>query len=491
MSGSILPVPHASRIPLRLHPAVALLAGAVLLVWPALLNGYPLLFSDTHAFLVQAGEPRMVWDKPFAYGPFLRLTHLGLTLWLPLAAQGLILSHLLWLVAKALGAARPLGHVALCGLLAIGSAAPWFTALLMPDIFAPVTVLGVFLLGFGVRLSRRERGWVGLLTAAAMAFHLTHLVVGAAAIAAGLALRPSRRTLRAGLPLAAALAFLAATNLVGFGRFAVSPYGSVFALARLVADGPAAEVIERACPQAGWHVCAFAGHLPTDSDLFLWDPKGPVWTAPGGPQGFAREAGAIVRQTLRDRPLAVLGAALHNGLRQLARVGLGDTLSNDWLESSVTGSLRAYFPPAELERFHAGLQSQGRLAAIGAALNPAFALILLAGALATARQFGQGLMRRGQRGSDPAWLALPALILVGVLANAAVCGALSGPHDRYQARIAWLVLLPPVLRRLRPRQGHVFPSRPPADGRFTPPAGAPRPPAPSAPDARNLRAGSR
>ncbi len=28
--------------------------------------------------------------------------------------------------------------------------------------------------------------------------------------------------------------------------------------------------------------------------------------------------------------------------------------------------------------------------------------------------------------------------------NAFATGALSGPHDRYQARIAWLVLLPPL-----------------------------------------------
>ena len=32
-------------------------------------------------------------------------------------------------------------------------------------------------------------------------------------------------------------------------------------------------------------------------------------------------------------------------------------------------------------------------------------------------------------------------VIVVLLANAAVCGALSGPHDRYQARIAWIVAL--------------------------------------------------
>jgi hypothetical protein len=31
------------------------------------------------------------------------------------------------------------------------------------------------------------------------------------------------------------------------------------------------------------------------------------------------------------------------------------------------------------------------------------------------------------------------LIPLGVVINAVVCGAVSGPHDRYEARVAWLV----------------------------------------------------
>jgi hypothetical protein len=35
--------------------------------------------------------------------------------------------------------------------------------------------------------------------------------------------------------------------------------------------------------------------------------------------------------------------------------------------------------------------------------------------------------------------------MAGIAANAAVTGALSGPHDRYQARIAWLLPLAAIL----------------------------------------------
>ena len=41
----------------RIAAALALAAGMLLLVWPAFLNGYPLVFSDTGAFLHQTAPP--------------------------------------------------------------------------------------------------------------------------------------------------------------------------------------------------------------------------------------------------------------------------------------------------------------------------------------------------------------------------------------------------------------------------------------------------
>jgi len=67
---------------------LSILLGGGLLVWPAFANGYPLLFSDTGAFLAQLLVPFMVWDKPYVYGPVLAVVSLKLTLWLPALAQG-------------------------------------------------------------------------------------------------------------------------------------------------------------------------------------------------------------------------------------------------------------------------------------------------------------------------------------------------------------------------------------------------------------------
>ncbi len=423
--------------------AAAILAGAVLLAWPALVNLYPIVFSDTHAFLVMGGEPQMVWDKPFVYGPVLRLLHLNVSLWLPLAAQVAMVSHLLWLARSAFAPATVRFHLLLCAGLGLFSAAPWVASLLMPDILAPVAVMCLFLLGFG-GLGWGQRVWLMVLGSFAIGSHLSHLPL--AAVVTGLSLvLGGRRVVM--VPLAAAVGLLLASNAIGHGKFGISPYGSVFALARLISDGPAQRVLARQCRDAGWRMCDWQGRFPADSDLFLWDGKGPVWSTPGGAVALAPEASAIVRQTLWQEPVAVLLSAVGNAAEQLGRVRLGDTLGTDSLETSITGSFRAYFPAAEMARFRGGLQMGERLRDVAAPFNPVHIAVLVLGAGATL------VIAWWRRGRLEGRLAV--LVLAGVLVNAGVSGALSRPHDRYQARIAWLVLLPPLLMlpAVRPGSG--------------------------------------
>ena len=44
---------------------------------------------------------------------------------------------------------------------------------------------------------------------------------------------------------------------------------------------------------------------------------------------------------------------------------------------------------------------------------------------------------------------LAAVAAVAILANAVVCGVLSGPHDRYGARLAWIATFALVIAGLR------------------------------------------
>ena len=247
------------------------------------------------------------------------------------------------------------------------------------------------------------------------------------------------------MPLFAALGMLLASNLAGNGVVGISPYGSVFALARLVGDGPGRAYIDRVCPEAGYRLCAWKGRLSSDSDEFLWHPQGPLWADEFGPKQFAPEASRIVAATIAAYPMQVLQAAAANTLRQLVTGRIGDTLGPDHLDAAVLPRLQLYFPVAEVRRYAAGLQVRGLLRRVAAPFQTLHLALLCAGG------FGAVWVLVAQWRRDRALAGLAALALVGLLANAFATGALSGPHDRYQARIAWLVLLPPLFSLRRPR----------------------------------------
>lgn len=422
---------------------IAVLLGGAALVWPAALNHYPLVFIDTVSYLLHTTAPEVPWDKTQAYGPFLHLFHWERSLWGPMVAQGLIASHLVWLAQRAVRGRAGMGwHLLVCAGIAGLTSAPWFLATLMPDAFTALVPLALFLLGFG-GLSVRESLWVGGIATLGIAAHLSHLPTVAAVlvVVAILAWRIGP-VIRATVPAVLAVLLLCLANLVAFDRFTPSPHGAAFLLARLQADGPAAAVIRDRCPGAGWHLCAFADRLPIDSDEFLWDPGSPLNIEPDGtarPMGAmqgAREAQAIIAETLATHPGEVALAAMRNAVAQLLKTAVGDTLVDDHLVLSARRAIAGYFPPEELAAFDAGAQMRGTLPALAEPfLLPHLPVLAAAFLLAPWLIWRRGI-RRGGAGS-----ALLAVALVALLANAVATGALSKPHHRYQARIAWLLPL--------------------------------------------------
>jgi len=146
---------------------LAIAAGALLFAAPAILNRYPILFSDTGGLLEMGLLPAIGWDKPFVYGPLIAAISLHLTLWLPVAAQTALLSTMIWLTQRAFGEPSPLRHLGLCLVLAVATAAPWFASTLMPDALTPIAALGLATtLG---TLPRRVRILVTVITAIAIA----------------------------------------------------------------------------------------------------------------------------------------------------------------------------------------------------------------------------------------------------------------------------------------------------------------------------------
>ena|SRR5271163_740951 len=90
-----------------MRTAGAVAVAAVLLLWPAFINGYPLVFSDTGTYLSQAIRHCLGWDRPVFYSLFPMPSHMKLSTWPVVVVQALLTAHTLHLVSRALRSELP------------------------------------------------------------------------------------------------------------------------------------------------------------------------------------------------------------------------------------------------------------------------------------------------------------------------------------------------------------------------------------------------
>src|SRR5476651_540210 len=76
------------------------------LIWPALWNGYPIVFADTGTYLSQAMHGYLGWDRPAFYSLLIYPLHLGLTTWPVIVMQSALTVLVLDLTRRAFGLAR-------------------------------------------------------------------------------------------------------------------------------------------------------------------------------------------------------------------------------------------------------------------------------------------------------------------------------------------------------------------------------------------------
>ena len=129
-----------------------ILAGAALcLMIPPLYNSYPMVTSDSGAYINNAWIIHIPQDRPIGYSIFIRLASLsGISLWGVVIAQSLLLAFFLQYITRYL-----LGYhyhhfifIAISLLTGVATSAGWFSGQIMPDIFTPLLLLSMCILFF-------------------------------------------------------------------------------------------------------------------------------------------------------------------------------------------------------------------------------------------------------------------------------------------------------------------------------------------------------
>lgn len=415
---------------------------ACVLLWPALYNGYPTVFSDTGGYLL-TGKFFLAL-APFrapGYAVFTKFASLGISAWPTVVAQAIMVVYVLrrtcdYLIDGDRKFASLWFLASVCVLAALTSL-PWTVSLLMPDVFAGVLFLSAFLLAFDDDLRTRQQAALAAIFAISAAAHSSLLPIAALFVVAVLILRHLTRTPRSLSSASPALAWLLVPVLLagfctadlnrqmGLG-FRLSPSKNLFLLARLFGDGLAADFLRENCPKRPFISCQYLSELPRTQEQFLFEH--PLFDELI--KGHQDEMGRIVRGTLLAYPLRFLKSSANETLLQLSALRTGDEIrsygAREW-----NGEVIPRVFPADSQAFENAKQFRGHLTPLADASASVDTIAFWLSIATSLLLAGTGRFGRMNLFFYSA--------LAYLLINASICATFAGVYDRYQGRVAWIM----------------------------------------------------
>ena len=481
----------------RIGICVAFIIGTLVLSWPAFINGSAFYFPDTTTYIRSAdaavgqmtGQTSIWSDRLERYKPIqpstanpkvqsggsnsanIRLavpkpTHpvlLGRSIYYGLAIYpfailvgdvGVVLFHAIivvvciYLAFVGLGGLRIASTAWLLGsvtVLSFVTPVAYGTSLLMPDILSGCAgILGIVAIVGWHRLLTVERlALTGIIVFSALS-HNSHILLLLVLLAAIL---PARRYFVGRYkPAVLLLAFAIFSGFAGDALFSaaiseklgVRPIRPPFLTARLIAAGPGLAMLDRQCGLQKFEACNFRDRMPKDSDTFLWSKNKQEGV-------FAAESHAVQRRlsledtsfavaTLRHDPIDTFVVTAFAALRQITMVkmDLFNAPSGD-NSADATGGL----PRSVQEQI---IDSRYATRTMPVAIVEALSLIFLLTAaiyLMLVAIWGRAKVDELERN----FMLAAVLAISLIIANAAITGALSKPHNRYNIRIVWIIPL--------------------------------------------------
>ncbi|HWE99896.1 MAG TPA: hypothetical protein VG248_08890 [Caulobacteraceae bacterium] len=462
---------------------------ALLLMWPAAMNGQPFFFYDSVDYLheanvglakLSAGRLADDWSeaqdvnramrssaagellphspgatkrpppagRSIYYGVLADITAMVSGLWGIAALQSLAAGALLSLVYECF-ALRLGAQLAVSSAVAACTALALFCDFIMPDIWVGLALAALATqLAFPRKVSRGEAAFLGAFVCYGALAHASVILSLSIVLAltAGAMLRrrviarangaspAGANTCQAGLRRA--FVVCAAALAVGMAGAAVfeqvtqraignAPVMPPFLTARVIEDGAGARYLAEHCRPARFDACRYADRRFASAEDYLWGPRSPLASATAEQRRRLSAEDAAFAATVVSRYPLSQAGAS-------ARNALRQLLTIDISIVNYEPRELAWFAQAAPARVMAVLRSTP--SAHGAWPTEALKLVEQAAILGVCVSMALvwGRLPVEHRRFFTAALAI-------CVVNAIVCGATSGVWGRYEARVAWLV----------------------------------------------------
>ncbi|MBD2774787.1 hypothetical protein [Iningainema tapete] len=431
-----------------------------MLLFPAIINGYPLTFDDTATYIGSGFDSYVPQDRPIFYGFFIRQTSLGISLWLTVVAQSLLLLFCLRILNKYFF--RKNSSIWLIFALSFLSGVSWVTSCVMPDIFIPIGILSVLeILFFKSLLNKYEKVILFCIFCLSIMVHLSSIpilllfliTILAIAQIANINILRIKRDILYLLTTIILLSFIIipGINKTQNAGFSLSKGGPVFFAARLSEARVLKPLMEFECPKLRTKACDYINDYSSNLNKFLWDSSSPFnkfWNSDF--EKAAKDFSPINKKFFSHPKLVFQFAmsSLNNTFKQLITFDIYDFLKPP--DKYVKNQISIHLPNDKsllkdtFDNFKTKLpiwtgdDQPVNVPIFVYYLNNFYAFVFYISFLFIVIFTTIDLIKK-----TPLLYAhyLILLLILSVIINALVVGTLSSYFHRYQARVIWLVPL--------------------------------------------------
>lgn len=431
---------------------VYIILGALILMAPALYNGFPLVYSDTGTYILSGMELIIPTDRPISYGLFIRATSLHISLWFVVFAQCVILSYLLYILLKFIikKVSLNITFIVVLILLTAFTGIGWYAGQIMPDIFTPICILSISILLFNAKLSRLSTILVSCILVVSISVHLSNFLISALTLLIGFILLNvfsivKIRSVKFILPfflISASPILVSTVNYTIEKSFELSKGSHVFFVGKLLDSGVLKSFLDDKCIDNNYALCACKDSLPKNSRDFLWSGNSPLYKD-GGWEKSSEKYNKIIADVFKSpkHSLMFISNSISSTFAQLFQNEIGSGLISNWYSepgSPPYEQVAKHFPNElnvyNISRQNSNLWGQGLNFDL---INHINYLLLVASILFIIMIFYKKSIWQNIKQETKCLLAIS---LVGIFINAFVTATFANIYDRLQARISWLYI---------------------------------------------------